>query len=130
MLMGWIYQYSKQALEILLVAFGLIALAHFDYMRSWAGSFTPLIAGALSVVWGVGAGGWMGINLDPLTIVVPVLLLARGLSHSVQMTRRDTSNDCTKPTIGRLPRHKRSARCSHRPCSGSPAMRSDYISSI
>jgi uncharacterized protein len=88
MLMGWIYQYSKQALEILLVAFGLIALAHFDYMRSWAGSFTPLIAGALSVLWGMGAGGWIGINLDPLTIVVPVLLLARGLSHSVQMTRR------------------------------------------
>jgi len=88
MLVGWIYRYGRQAIEILLVAFALIALAHFDYMRSWAGSLTPLIAGALSVLCGVGAGGWIGINLDPLTIVVPVLLLARGLSHSVQMTRR------------------------------------------
>ena len=24
-------------------------------------------------IWGVGAGGWMGLNLEPLTLVVPVL---------------------------------------------------------
>lgn len=88
MLVGWIYKYGRQALAIFALAFFLIALALFDYMRSFAGSLTPLIAAATSVVWGVGAGGWLGIDLDPLIIVVPVLLLARGLSHSVQMTRR------------------------------------------
>ena len=30
----------------------------------------------------------LGYNLDPLIIVVPVLLVARALSHSVQMCER------------------------------------------
>lgn len=88
MLVGWIYKYGRQALAIFAIAFALIAIALFDYMRSFAGSLTPLIAATVSVLWGVGAGGWLGIDLDPLIVVVPVLLLARGLSHSVQMTRR------------------------------------------
>ena len=37
---------------------------------------------------GAGAGGWLGLNLEPLTVVVPVLLMARALSHSLQITRR------------------------------------------
>jgi predicted RND superfamily exporter protein len=88
MLIGWVYHYGSQALWIFLFSFLLIALAHIDYMRSLAGAGTPLIVAALSTVWGVGAGGWMGLNLEPLTLVVPVLLMARALSHSIQMTRR------------------------------------------
>ena len=57
-------------------------------MRSLAGAVTPIIAAAVSAIWGLGAGGWMGLNLEPLTVVVPVLLMARALSHSLQMTRR------------------------------------------
>ena len=88
MLIGWVYHYGEQALFIFLFSFLLIALAHVDYMRSLAGAGTPLIAAVFSTVWGVGAGGWMGLNLEPLTLVVPVLLMARALSHSIQMTRR------------------------------------------
>jgi uncharacterized protein len=88
MLIGWVYYYGEQAAWIFLLSFALITIAHFDYMRSLAGAATPLIACALSAIWGVGAGGWMGLNLEPLTLVVPVLLIARALSHSLQMTRR------------------------------------------
>src|SRR5579872_1192505 len=88
MLIGWVYHYGEQAAWIFLLSFALITIAHVDYMRSLAGAATPLIACALSAIWGVGAGGWMGLNLEPLTLVVPVLLIARALSHSLQMTRR------------------------------------------
>lgn len=88
MLIGWVYYYGEQAAWIFLLSFALITIAHVDYMRSLAGAATPLIACALSAIWGVGAGGWMGLNLEPLTLVVPVLLIARALSHSLQMTRR------------------------------------------
>lgn len=88
MLIGWVYHYGSQALWIFLFSFFLIALAHVDYMRSLAGAGTPLIAAAVSTIWGVGIGGWIGLNLEPLTMVVPVLLMARSLSHSIQMTRR------------------------------------------
>jgi uncharacterized protein len=88
MLIGWVYYYGEQAAWIFLLSFALITIAHVDYMRSLAGAATPLIACAVSAIWGVGAGGWMGLNLEPLTLVVPVLLIARALSHSLQMTRR------------------------------------------
>jgi uncharacterized protein len=88
MLIGWVYHYGRDAGWIFLISFALIALALGDYMRSLAGSATPLIAAMVSTIWGIGAGGWMGLNLEPLTLVVPVLLIARALSHSVQITRR------------------------------------------
>jgi predicted RND superfamily exporter protein len=88
MLIGWIYRYGHQAFWIFLLSLALIILAHVDYMRSLAGALTPIIAAAVSTVWGLGAGGWMGLNLEPLTVVVPVLLMARALSHSLQITRR------------------------------------------
>ena len=88
MLIGWVYRYGHQALWIFLLSLTLIILAHVDYMRSIAGALTPIIAAAVSTVWGLGAGGWLGLNLEPLTVVVPVLLMARALSHSLQITRR------------------------------------------
>jgi uncharacterized protein len=88
MLIGWVYRYGHQALWIFLLSLALIVLAHVDYMRSLAGALTPIIAATVSTIWGLGAGGWLGLNLEPLTLVVPVLLMARALSHSLQITRR------------------------------------------
>jgi len=88
MMVGWAYYYGKRALLIFFISFFIIVIAHYDYMRSLSGAATPLIAAAATAIWGTGAGGWMGIGLDPLTLVVPVLLTARALSHSIQITRR------------------------------------------
>ena len=88
MMVGWVYHYGEQALLIFFISFFIIALAHYDYMRSLSGAGTPLIAAAATALWGTGAAGLMGLQLDPLTLVVPVLLTARALSHSIQITRR------------------------------------------
>ncbi|HLK86210.1 MAG TPA: MMPL family transporter [Candidatus Binataceae bacterium] len=88
MLIGWVQHYGNEAVFIFVISFALVALALIDYMRSLAGAATPLIVAAVSTIWGIGAGGWMGLGLEPLTLVVPVLLMARALSHSVQITRR------------------------------------------
>ncbi len=88
MMVGWVYHYGEQAMLIFFISFFIIALAHYDYMRSLSGAGTPLIAAAATALWGTGAAGWMGLDLDPLTLVVPVLLTARALSHSIQITRR------------------------------------------
>ncbi len=88
MLVGWVYLYGRQALWIFIASLLIIGVMHFDYMRSFTGAATPLIAATVATIWGVGAGGWLGLNIDPMTLVIPVLLTARALSHSVQMTRR------------------------------------------
>src|SRR5258706_15901222 len=76
-----------------LLAMGFFLVLHF---RNIAGVVTPLVVGIVSAVWGFGFAGLLGYNLDPLIIVVPVLLVARALSHSVQMCERyfEIYNEC------------------------------------
>jgi predicted RND superfamily exporter protein len=88
MLTGWVYRYQNEMYVIF--ALGLVAMAVFliAHFRNVAGVITPLVVAVLSAVWGFGFAGLLGYNLDPLIIVVPVLLVARALSHSVQMCER------------------------------------------
>lgn len=88
MLTGWVYHYQKEMYVIF--ALGLLAMGFFLvlHFRNVAGVVTPLAVATVSAVWGFGFAGLLGYNLDPLIIVVPVLLVARALSHSVQMCER------------------------------------------
>ena len=88
MLTGWVYHYQKEMYVIFalgLLAMGVFLVLHFQNV---AGVVTPLVVAVVSAVWGFGFAGFLGYNLDPLIIVVPVLLVARALSHSVQMCER------------------------------------------
>ena len=42
----------------------------------------------MTVVWGLGFTGWMGMNFDPLILVIPMIITARACSHTVQMAER------------------------------------------
>jgi predicted RND superfamily exporter protein len=88
MLTGWVYHYQKEMYVIF--ALGVLAMAVFLvlHFRNLAGVVAPLAVAIVSAVWGFGFAGLLGYNLDPLIIVVPVLLVARALSHSVQMCER------------------------------------------
>ncbi|MBI4528588.1 MAG: MMPL family transporter [Deltaproteobacteria bacterium] len=88
MLTGWVYHYQNEMYVIFGV--GLVAMALFlvFHFRNISGVVTPLVVGITSAIWGFGFAGVLGYNLDPLIIVVPVLLVARALSHSVQMCER------------------------------------------
>jgi predicted RND superfamily exporter protein len=88
MLTGWVYHYQTEMYFIFAV--GLLAMAFFlvIHFRNVSGVVTPLVVGVASAIWGFGFAGVLGYNLDPLIIVIPVLLVARALSHSVQMCER------------------------------------------
>lgn len=88
MLTGWVYHYQTEMYVIFavgLLAMGFFLVLHF---RNISGVVTPLVVGVVSAIWGFGFAGVLGYNLDPLIIVIPVLLVARALSHSVQMCER------------------------------------------
>ena len=42
----------------------------------------------MTVIWGLGFTGWVGITFDPLILVIPMIITARAVSHTVQMAER------------------------------------------
>ncbi|MFO7550748.1 MAG: MMPL family transporter [Haliea sp.] len=87
-LIGWVYQYQEQMLWIFGVTLLALFAALFLYMRNIAGVVTPAVTGVVSAIWGFGFAGWLNIAVDPLLLLVPLLLVARAFSHTVQYIER------------------------------------------
>jgi predicted RND superfamily exporter protein len=60
----------------------------FLYFRSKRGMFLPILAAAISAIWGLGFLSLFGYNLDPLVLVFPFLISAMAASHAVQVIKR------------------------------------------
>jgi len=88
MLKGWIYYHSKELATIFGITGAVMVFLLFIHFRSISGVVVPMIGTLLSAVWGLGFVGWMGYNLDPLVLVVPILISARTASHCVQFMER------------------------------------------
>jgi len=58
------------------------------YFRRLHGVAIPMVAGLSTAIWGMGFCAWIGISLDPLVLVIPLLITARSISHTVQMAER------------------------------------------
>lgn len=87
-LIGWVYQYERQMFGIFAVTVAALLLALALYMRNTVGILTPIITSLVAAIWAFGFVGWLGISIEPLLMVVPLLLTARSFSHSVQFTER------------------------------------------
>jgi uncharacterized protein len=87
-LMGWIYNHFPDMFLIFGVTIVMIMAILSISFRSLQGLAVPLFIGALSTIWGLGIIGLLGINLNPLMVVLPFLIGSRSLSHSVQITSR------------------------------------------
>ena len=87
-LTGWLYHYYPQTLKIFIISLFLMLIILFIYTKSLVGTIIPLLVALVSAIWGLGFSGLMGYNLDPLILVLPVLVISRAISHSVQMLER------------------------------------------
>ena len=102
-MMGWIYHHFPEMFVIFGITIFLIMAILSVSFRSWQGLAVPLFAGILSTVWGLGMIGLLGVNLNPLMVVLPFLMGSRALSHAVQITSRyleeySRSNDVRSAT--------------------------------
>lgn len=88
MLTGWVYRYESEMLYIFAITLGMMLLLLALYTRNLAGILTPIVVSIVCAVWGFGFAGWMGYTVEPLILIVPLLLVARSISHSVQQTER------------------------------------------
>ncbi len=84
----WIHRYMPDVYKVFaFTALALLVLLFFFFGDS-RGVVIPFSAGLISAIWGLGMAGVVGFAVDPLLLVVPLLLSARALSHSVQIMER------------------------------------------
>ena len=88
MLVGWVYYYAGETFKIFgITALVMIAILYF-YFRDFRGVVIPMFCALICGIWGLGFVGMLGYNFDPLVMVIPLLITARAISHSVQMVER------------------------------------------
>jgi predicted RND superfamily exporter protein len=87
-LTGWVYKLQKQTYSIFGVTIGVLIVLLILYMRNIAGTVTPIVCAVTAGLWGVGFIGWLHRPIEPLLTIVPLLLVARTLSHCIQYTER------------------------------------------
>ena len=59
----------------------------FFYSQSLKLTLLPLVTSLIAVLWQLGLLRLMGYGIDPMSILVPFLVFAIGVSHGVQMVR-------------------------------------------
>ncbi len=67
------------------MALVMTAILVYLYSRSWRLTILPLICSLVAVIWQLGLLVLFGFGIDPLSILVPFLVFAIGVSHGVQM---------------------------------------------
>ena len=85
-LTGWIIHFLPETLKIFGFTISAMALVLFVTVRTFRGVLLPLLAGAISGAWALGFAALLGINFDPLIIVIAFLVSARVVSHAVQLS--------------------------------------------
>jgi uncharacterized protein len=68
------------------LAFVITVVLLYWYTRSWRITGTALVVAMLPVLWLIGCLPLIGYGIDPMSILVPFLIFAIGVSHAVQMT--------------------------------------------
>lgn len=87
-LYGVLFSYLPQTGFLFGVTVIAMMIVAFLYTRSLRLTFLPLLSATVCAIWGLGFMELMGYNLDPLILVLPLLISATALSHSIQFNWR------------------------------------------
>jgi len=82
---GDITEGAKRVVIFFIIAFFITALLVYLYSQSIKLTIIPLICSLVAVVWQLGILPLLGFGIDPMSILVPFLIFAIGVSHGVQM---------------------------------------------
>ncbi len=85
---GWLLKHAFEIGLFVTLTVMVTFLLLLAYFRRLHGVLIPFIAAIATAVWGLGFTGWMGITFDPLVLVIPMIITARAVSHTVQMAER------------------------------------------
>jgi predicted RND superfamily exporter protein len=76
---------AKDVVVFFAIALAITAVMVFFFSKSLMLTFLPLLCSVIAVIWQMGLLTVLGFGLDPMSILVPFLVFAIGVSHGVQM---------------------------------------------
>ncbi|MEJ2610090.1 MAG: MMPL family transporter [Candidatus Thiodiazotropha sp.] len=84
---------------LFVISFGIVIAALWFEFRNWRGSLFPIMGVSATIILTLGVMGFSAFKLTTMMVLTPMLLLAIGIGHSVQVTRRfmqeqAVSGDC------------------------------------
>ena len=82
---GDIAEGARDVIGFFGIAFAITAILLFLYSGSIKLTVLALVASLVAVIWQLGLLPMLGFGLDPMSILVPFLVFAIGVSHGVQM---------------------------------------------
>jgi len=86
-IMGDVSDGARGVLLFFLVSIAVTALLVLVYTHSLKLTVWPIVCSIVAVFWQLGLLNVLGYGIDPLSILVPFLVFAIGVSHAVQMVR-------------------------------------------
>jgi predicted RND superfamily exporter protein len=84
-MVGDVAQGAKGVVTFFAIAIAITTLMVFWFCRSISLTILPIACSLIAVVWQLGMLSTLGFGLDPMSILVPFLVFAIGVSHGVQM---------------------------------------------
>lgn len=76
---------AKDVVLFFAIALAITAIMVYFFSRSIMLTILPLACSFIAVVWQMGLLSVLGFGIDPMSILVPFLVFAIGVSHGVQM---------------------------------------------
>ncbi|GAA5140551.1 efflux RND transporter permease subunit [Thalassotalea piscium] len=84
-MVGDIADGAKGVVTFFLIAIAITTVMVYLFSKSIALTLLPIACSLIAVVWQLGLLSTLGFGLDPMSILVPFLVFAIGVSHGVQM---------------------------------------------
>ena len=84
-MVGDVAEGAKGVVVFFLIAIAITAVMVFFFCHSISLTLLPIVCSLVAVIWQMGMLSTLGFGLDPMSILVPFLVFAIGVSHGVQM---------------------------------------------
>nr|WP_286261343.1 MMPL family transporter [Thalassotalea atypica] len=84
-MVGDVAEGAKGVVAFFAIAIAITALMVYLFCRSINLTLLPIVCSLVAVIWQMGALSYLGFGIDPMSILVPFLVFAIGVSHGVQM---------------------------------------------
>ena len=76
---------AKGVLVFFAIAIAITAVMVYFFCHSFKLTLLPIVCSLVAVLWQMGMLSTLGFGLDPMSILIPFLVFAIGVSHGVQM---------------------------------------------